>query len=260
VNPPWPLAIASLLPFLSRYLCRRLGLVKPNFQGVPIPAACGLTFVLAAPLALFLPGNGIAVMVAFVFGLLGLLDDLKGDRSVGGFRGHLKALFSGQPTTGSLKLIGGGLTALAGAGTLLWAGQFTPVWAAHTLIGGLLIALSANAVNLLDTRPGRAHFGFALLLLPSLRSAGGVAPLLLTVLIEWPFDARAKSMMGDTGANCLGALAGVLALQALPLWGQALLLTLLLALNIASERFSLQKVIEATPYLAWLDRRLGVRA
>ncbi|MGC4042850.1 MAG: hypothetical protein QM758_03525 [Armatimonas sp.] len=263
MNRFYLLALVPLLALLSRVLCKRLGLVKPNFQGIEIPAACGLTFVLAAPLALAWPKGGIPALTALIFGLFGLIDDIKGDRSVGGFKGHLKALFSGKATTGSIKLVGGGFTALAGAGALFWTGAVTPFWAAYTILGGALVALSANAVNLLDTRPGRAQFGFLLLLLPSLLTAKtmpAILPVLLAALIEWPFDARAKSMMGDTGANCLGALAGMLALQSLPLWGQGVLLALLLTLNLLSERYSIQKTIQSTPWLNWVDRYLGIRA
>ncbi len=248
---------------LSRWLCHKIGLIKPNFQGKPIPAATGLTFVFVSLLGLFISVSRQEIPwlgALFIFGILGFLDDKFGDRSIGGFHGHVRAIFKGKPTTGSLKLLGGGLTALGAAFFLhkdvLWV---------QILLQGLLIALSANSINLLDTRPGRAHFGFALLTIPSLiclRLAGISGPLalvLLAILIEWPFDARAKSMMGDTGANFLGALGGLLAVTSLPLWGQGALLILLLGLNVASERISLQKLISSTPALAWLDRCLGVR-
>ena len=50
---------------------------------------------------------GAALLVIGV-GLFGLLDDLAGDRSTRGFRGHLTALVRGRPTTGSWKLLAGG--------------------------------------------------------------------------------------------------------------------------------------------------------
>ncbi len=247
----------------SRFLCQKIGLIKPNFQNKPIPAATGLTFVLVSLVGLFIsvslqeiPWLG----AIFIFGSLGFLDDKFGDRRIGGFRGHIKAAFIGKPTTGSLKLLGGGLTALGSAFFL----HKDAAWI-QIILQGLLIALSANSINLLDTRPGRAHFGFALLTIPSLLCrglsgiSGPLALVLLAALIEWPFDARAKSMMGDTGANFLGALGGLLAVMHLPLWGQGALLILLLGLNMASERVSLQKLIVSTPALAALDRCLGVR-
>ena len=137
-------ATVILAPFLTRLLCRWLGLVKPNFRGQRIPAALGLTFVLIAAVhaaLLVVPRcfppvlppcpSGLlcdydlsdfyfgasrlirSLGVLLAFGLLGFIDDRWGNRSVGGFRGHLKSLFSGKPTTGGLKLIGGGIAALS---------------------------------------------------------------------------------------------------------------------------------------------------
>lgn len=244
-------ATVLLAPFLTRLLCHWLGLVKPNFRGERIPSALGLTFVLIAAVHLALADIALArpLVVLLAFGLLGFIDDRWGNRSVGGFRGHLKSLFAGKPTTGGLKLIGGGIAAL-------WY-----VWPlnAEALLGAALIALGANTINLLDLRPGRALFSFAVLLLPSLRGVTTLWPLLLGVMIEWPFDARAKGMLGDTGSNLLGALVGIAAVSALPLWAQAGLLVLLLALNLAAERVSITATIEKTPWLRALDRLLGVR-
>lgn len=241
------LVLCLVAPFLSRLLCRWLGLVKPNFRGERIPSALGLTFVLIA-LGL-LPRTWPLV----VFGLLGFIDDRWGSRAVGGFRGHLKALLTGKPTTGSLKLVGGGLAAL-GVGWQASQGHLP-----ETVLAGALVALSANTINLLDLRPGRALFGFALLLAPSVRAAVSFWPVLCGVLIEWPFDARAKGMLGDTGSNLLGALAGIAAVTALPLWGQGVMLSVLLLLNALAERYSITATIEKTPWLRWIDRRLGVR-
>lgn len=264
-------ALLALSPFLARRLCRALGRVRPNFRGDPIPASTGLTFLLVAAgaygaAALLSRGMmgaraPLFLLVAVGFGLLGLADDLWGTRAVGGFRGHLGALLRLRPTTGGVKLVGGGLVALAAAGLLRGPRP-------EALLDALVIALAANALNLLDVRPGRALAGFALLALPTLvlaawrgSAAGGalLLPLVLAALVEWPDDARARAMMGDAGSNLLGAVAGLAAVVEMPLWGRALLLLVLLALNAAAERFSITRVIEQTPWLAAIDRRLGVR-
>ena len=91
----------------GQWLARKLGLVKPNFQGAEIPAASGLTFLLLAPVSLAL-GAGTPVAVASALGVLGFLDDRFGDRSVGGFRGHLKALFSRKADDGLAEADGWG--------------------------------------------------------------------------------------------------------------------------------------------------------
>ena len=242
--------LALLCPVFTRMLCPELKLVKPNFQKKDIPAASGLSFLL--PLACY-P----ALWPAIVFGLLGLADDLWGSREVGGFKGHLKSLFSGKPTTGALKLFGGGFVALAAA----WLSF--PHEPLRLIVAAGIVALGANTLNVLDLRPGRACFGFALFLLPAAITApllfASLWPLAIVLAIEWWSDSRAHAMLGDTGSNLLGALAGILAVQALPFTGQVILLAVLLAINIAAERTSLNAVIQKTPWLRALDRKLGVR-
>jgi UDP-N-acetylmuramyl pentapeptide phosphotransferase/UDP-N-acetylglucosamine-1-phosphate transferase len=274
VNPVlWLWLAASLaLVFPARVLCRRLGTYlgreRPNFAGAIIPASSGLTHLLVCPIAYAVlsqlppafPQTHHTVtllLVACAFGLLGLIDDLWGSRAVGGFKGHIRALLTGKPTTGSAKLGGGGVIALWLG---VWHNGFTP----FALVDAALIALAANALNLLDVRPGRAQFGFAVLTLPAL-SVGGLPalfvafPLLASTASEWQADRQARAMMGDTGSNLLGACAGVLGCAFLPPAGRGLVLALLIALNLLSERVSLSALIERTPALRALDRRLGVR-
>jgi UDP-N-acetylmuramyl pentapeptide phosphotransferase/UDP-N-acetylglucosamine-1-phosphate transferase len=281
--------LLAVAPLVARMLCRAFGLLKPNFRGEKIPAAAGLTFLVVSGVVYgALLGNGTALgsfytpaflMVTLGFGLLGLIDDLWGSRSVGGFKGHLKALFSGRPTTGAIKLIGGGFVALA-ASYVLHRTDVAPL-----LCDAALIALAANALNLLDVRPGRALFGFTLLALPALldtllavrharftaptplpddllwQTPPGVliGPVVCAAAVEWLPDVRAKAMMGDTGSNLLGAAAGLAAAVSLPLWGRLALLALLVGLNLLAERVSLSALIERTPWLRALDRRLGAR-
>ncbi len=277
------LVLLAAAPLLARLLCRALGRVKPNFKGDLVPASAGLTFLLVgavADTALALSRAGIGerapvfLLVTVGFGLLGLLDDLFGTRAdAGGFRGHVRALFAGRPTTGGLKMLGGGALALAASWLLHAAGPPGrppgPAFFALVLLDALVIALAANALNLLDVRPGRALFGFVLLALPtavvvargeSLQGGALLGVLILAAGIEaWP-DASGKAMMGDTGSNLLGACAGLAAVIELPIWGRVVLFVLLAGLNLAAERVSLSAVIERTPLLRALDRRLGVRS
>jgi len=286
--------LLALAPLAARLLCAAFGLVKPNFRGEKIPAAVGITFLVVAGVVygVMTAAGGTALgafyapvflIVSLGFGLLGLIDDLFGSRDVGGFKGHLKALFSGHPTTGGIKLIGGGLVALFASYML--HRSLAPAVLPAFLLDAALIALAANSLNLLDVRPGRALFGFTLLSLPALvstlllvRAARFTAPtplpddvlwqtppgvllgpLVCATVLEWLPDARARAMMGDTGSNLLGAAAGLAAAVALPLWGRAVMLLVLVFLNIAAERVSLSKAIENTRWLRALDRRLGVR-
>jgi UDP-N-acetylmuramyl pentapeptide phosphotransferase/UDP-N-acetylglucosamine-1-phosphate transferase len=66
-------------------------------------------------------------------------------------------------------------------------------------------------------------------------------------------------MLGDAGANALGALVGLATLAALPTaTARWVVLSLLLFLNLMSEVVSFSSVIDAVPPLRYLDR-LGRR-
>jgi UDP-N-acetylmuramyl pentapeptide phosphotransferase/UDP-N-acetylglucosamine-1-phosphate transferase len=70
-----------------------------------------------------------------------------------------------------------------------------------------------------------------------------------------PLDLAAKGMLGDAGANPMGALLGLgfvlVSDGSTPVL--VAIVTILLALNLVSERVSFSKVIEDTPWLARLD-------
>lgn len=272
------LTLLVVAPLLARIACRLFGLEKANFRGDVIPGAVGLGFLLTcaicygtlsatdAPLAACAP---IFLLVSVGFGALGLLDDLWGSRAVGGFRGHLRALASGRPTTGAVKLIGGGLVALAASFLL----NVPHAWL-RIALDAAIIALAANTVNLLDVRPGRAQFGFLLLALPTLYAvlhqgwawvalhppaAVLLGPAALAALTEWWPDSGGRAMMGDTGSNLLGACAGLAAVTVLPLSGCFFLFAVLLAFNWGGEKVSYSEVIARTGWLRWFDRQLGAR-
>jgi len=158
---------------------------------------------------------------------LGLADDLWSGPERG-FRAHLRA----GRTTGVLKLVG-----IPAVGAL----------ATRSLSGGLLIGLAANALNQLDTRPGRAlkvYLAAALVL----RAPLGRAVLLL------PYDLREMAMLGDAGANALGALLGLSSVDRLTGAGRYAAIAALVGLTAFGERRSLGDLIERTPGLAQLDR------
>jgi len=259
----------AILPRLVRLLLAKLGMVRPNFQGTPIPVGFGLVILLwSAPiLALLMPLDPrghlqikayLAVLVGM--GLLGLLDDLKGDRRAAGLRGHLRAFLHGEITTGFVKAAGGLLLAIVVSRMRLHDG-----WA-DALLDGAIIALSANALNLLDVRPGRACAVFlaCALIVVAAQVARHRVPWLLFVvapaLLVYPRDARAEVMLGDTGSNLLGGTLGLsLVLVASPLAIRAGLLALLVVLHVISERHSLSALIEQNPVLRRLDALTGRR-
>lgn len=253
------------------WLTARYGLRRPNFRGDLIPSAFGLTVVLCSLFVYTFEwkaqglGTGSAaayVIVTLGFGVLGLLDDVRGDRSVGGFRGHLGTLRRGRLTTGAAKALGGGALSLTAAFLIDY-----PL-GGRMLVSALLIALSANALNLIDLRPGRCLFGFfggSVVVLGTLAAnhALGAGFLFYVALalavVLYPLDAGGRVMLGDTGANTLGAILGVAgALYFAPFW-QGVLVLLLLAFQVWCERHSLSRLIEETPWLRRLDRKIGVR-
>jgi Glycosyl transferase family 2 len=157
---------------------------------------------------------------------IGLADDLWSGPERG-FAAHLR---SGR-TTGMLKLVGIPLVGLART---------------RSLSGTLLFALAANAVNQLDTRPGRALKAY-LLAGMALRT-----PLALPVLLL-PYDLREMAMLGDGGSNALGALLGLKSVSRLTGRGRWIAIGALVGLTLLGERTSIGRLIERTPGLRRLD-------
>ncbi len=198
-------------------------------------------------------GSVAAGLVAGVgAGAAGLLDDLAGDSARKGLRGHLGALRQGRVTTGALKIAGIGASGLVGAALVdRDAGRrLGPA----TLVGGAVIAGSANLANLLDLRPGRALKATVLGGIPlALLGESAAASAVGAALGSLPADLRGETMLGDTGANAAGALVGTaLVARSGPL-GRGVALAVLTALTLASERVSFTRVIESTPVLRDLD-------
>jgi hypothetical protein len=203
-------------------------------------------------LVLFSVENQGLVVVTLGFFTFGLIDDLFEGGRARGFRGHLAALARGTITGGVIKIAGGGLVALiAGA---LWE---------TTLLEGLadavIVALSANLLNLLDLRPGRAAKAFLIWWAPVAavswqRAYFPVSAAVAAACVVWlPDDLRERGMLGDAGANMLGAVAGAGLALALPQPGKVVALTVLLLLTIASELWSFTAAIERARPLRWFD-------
>ncbi len=224
--------------------------------------------VLAVPLAI---GAAIAMSVGeaepdvvltllaagVAFATLGYVDDVYGSRHAGGFVGHARELMHGRLTTGSVKAFGGGIVGLLSAWTIGRRG----VW---ILVGGAVVALSANLSNLLDLRPGRTlkvWFPCAVALVMVGIPDGGdtvIAALGGGALVFCVYELRERVMLGDAGAGTLGGVLGVCAVAALGTTALAVVLAVLLGLTAASEAVSFSRVIEVVRPLRWADR-LGRR-
>ena len=235
---------------------------RTNHRGEPVtllegPAAA-TGAALAAALTPGLPGRTRAALVtaAVGAGALGGYDDLAGSGDRRGFRGHLGALAHGEVSTGAVKLGGIGVAGLA-ASALLGGGPLDGAVNAGLIAGG------ANLLNLFDLRPGRAIKVAALaagtIAATGRPAAGAVSGATLAgiplgaALALAGEDLGERAMLGDAGANALGAMLGAAAAASLPRPGRVAALAGVVALTAASEKISFTKVIRRTPPLHWLD-------
>ena len=275
MSRPRPLRVAAVAGVAAAAAYRAGALLPPawrapwqrtNHAGETVTLLEGPAYVLGATAGAALAGPAPA-LAGVAAGALGTLDDLAGDASSKGLRGHLGALAHGRLTTGSVKVAGLALTGLAAvvvvdrrAGTS--AAHPAPGGAPHsavaTLVGGAVVAASANLVNLLDLRPGRALKATSLAALPLFvrpgrPGTGAAAAALGAALALLGPDLAEEAMLGDTGANAAGALLGVALVERTRLAGRLGALAALAALTLASERVSFTQVIESTPGLRALD-------
>lgn len=278
---PLVLAFASavlLAPAVLRMLASA-GQLRPNYRGTTLPSPFGVLILAAALLALVpltlvhVLGSGdvfhaeLGPIAIYALGVmaLGLVDDAFGDRAAAvaasdsprrlpprGWRGHGAALAHGELSTGALKAVGSlGLALLATSMLGLSGGRW--------LLATAVLVLATNAFNLLDLRPGRAAKAFVLLGLGVGLGSGEARPLWSIGLFAAPalvaglYDLRERAMLGDTGANLLGALAGLWLVLALSGVGQAIALALLLAITVYGEVRSISGFVERTPGLRQLD-------
>jgi UDP-N-acetylmuramyl pentapeptide phosphotransferase/UDP-N-acetylglucosamine-1-phosphate transferase len=246
---------------------RAAELQRTNFHGRAVSLAGGPALAAGATVGAAFGARGAAATAAVVTagavsGAVGFYDDLVGNRpeqkAAKGFAGHLGALREGRVTSGLVKIAGVGGAALVASALL--SRDRPRGGALDVLLGAGVIAGTANLLNLLDLRPGRALKAGALIGAPlAIGRNGGVAAGALgagAALAQ--ADLNEEIMLGDAGANAFGALLGLaLAARTGPA-GRALALTVLAGLTAASEKVSFTKVIQDTPWLRRADE-LGRR-
>jgi UDP-N-acetylmuramyl pentapeptide phosphotransferase/UDP-N-acetylglucosamine-1-phosphate transferase len=250
-------------------------IARTNYRGREVSLAGGVALPLGATAGAVVGAeNGQVAAAAAIAGLgsglVGAYDDLVGvreeQRYAKGFHGHLAALRRGQVTSGMVKLAGVGVCGLGAAMMLTRNRTGRCRWnrTVDLVLDTGIIAGTANLVNLLDLRPGRALKAGIMAAAPLASRSGparGVAAGTLGAAAALiPEDLGESTMLGDSGANALGALLGTTMAARTGRVGRVVLLAGLVGLTAASERVSFTKVIASTPGLRQLDefgRRTG---
>ncbi len=267
------LAASIVLERTTRAVFAQPVLARQNYRGATLATASGLLVVVSviavegARTIIELLGasdgatarDRLAIVATVVaFGALGFIDDVLGDNAEKGLKGHVAAALHGRVTTGFIKLGGGAAFALVVAGAALGGS------AGRILVDAALIALAANMGNLFDRAPGRTIKVALVAWVPIAVVAGtGATGLALAVVIGaaiglLPSDLAERSMLGDTGANALGAALGLAVVLTVSPTARTIIAIVLLALTLVSEVVSFTAVIDRVPPLRALDR-LGRR-
>ena len=151
------------------------------------------------------------------------------------------------------------LKAAGSLGLALFAASYMGLSDQRWLLAAGVLVLATNVFNLLDLRPGRSAKVFVLLGAGLTIGASDLRPLWALGLFAAPalvagiYDLRERAMLGDTGANLLGALAGLWLVMTLSGTGQLIALALLLVVTLYGELRSISGFVERTPGLRELD-------
>ncbi len=122
-----------------------------------------------------------------------------------------------------------------------------------------LLIFYTNLFNLFDLRPGRAEKALVILCIGLCVGFWTLVPVELLgvflgpVLVGAWFTLREKAMLGDTGSNLLGAMAGVWLLATLDDTGRLAALGIAIAITIYGEFRSISKTVDSFPPLRLLD-------
>jgi UDP-GlcNAc:undecaprenyl-phosphate GlcNAc-1-phosphate transferase len=257
-------ATALIAPLLLRALLDS-GNVRANYRGRDLAFPFGVLSVagaLVASIPLLIVQqlkwtevfhSQMPAVALYVIGVafLGLVDDtLAGEPR--GWRAHGRAVLEMRLSTGALKAVGSlGLALLA----MSYAGLSTGRW----LLASAVLVLATNVFNLLDLRPGRSTKAFVLLAVGLALGAASLRPLWTVGLFAGPalvaggYDLRERVMLGDTGANLLGAIAGLLLVLTLSGTGQLVALIILGAITVYGDLRSITTLVERLPLLRQLD-------
>lgn len=266
------LVFAAILAQPTLRGLRAGGHTRPNYRERSLPFPFGVLIVAAALLALvpltlierlahtaiLYPRLLPVAIYALGVACLGLIDDTLGGAGHSGalgprgWRGHGAAAMRGEPSTGALKAAGS-------LGLALLVTDYAGLSIGRWLLASAVLVLTTNAFNLLDLRPGRAIKVFVLLGagltigVRELRPLWTLGLFVGPVLIAGVYDLRERAMLGDTGANLLGGLAGLWLVLTLSQTGQLIALGLLVVVTVYGELRSISELVQRVPLLRELD-------
>jgi len=248
------------IPFLYNMLLSN-GCTSLNYNKKEIPLGMGLIFVLIQSFVVYIflfflktDDNRIYsyIIAILLMGLVGIIDDIIGEKEIKGFKGHMRALLKGKLTTGGVKAIVGFFISILIS--LLISGSYLEL-----ILNTLVIALFTNLINLFDLRPGRASKVFiflaiVLIITGSDKAYGYIIFSALGIIaIYIPYDLKSLAMMGDVGSNALGITLGLFCIFTHTITLKLIYFILLLFLHIISENYSFSKIISKNRFLNYLD-------
>lgn len=253
-------AVLALVPLMLIERLGRVAILYPRFEAAAIytlgVALLGLIDdTLGSQVGDRSPGAGPDACSSGSLGISGATGASGGtavNAAPRGWRGHGRAVLRGELSTGVVKA-GGSL------GLALLAMNLTGLSTGRWLLASAVLVLATGALNLLDLRPGRAVKAFVVLGAALTIGAGELRTLWTLGLFAGPaliagaYDLRERAMLGDTGSNLLGALAGLWLVFSLGETGQLIALGLLVALTVYGELRSISTLVERVPLLRRLD-------
>lgn len=236
--------------------------IDVNYRGLKIPISVGIVFIYSQLFIVYLisliveklDNNIIMYLFSLVFmGMIGLLDDLIGNKDVKGFKGHISQIFKGQLSTGALKALTGLLLSIIFS-------QFVSENILMLIINILIIVLFTNSINLFDLRPGRGCKIFIILsIILLLTSKNNIFEYILYSALGFcvaflPFDLGEKAMMGDIGSNSLGITLGIYCVITNEFSYKIMYLLLLIVIHLVGEKYSITKIINNNRFLSFIDK------
>lgn len=261
----------SLLYFIGAYLLTRMllpiflqmltvpAVMKDNWQGRSIPALTGLIFpvimTIMGLIQMIINREKSIVLVnlfaVIAVSFLGFIDDILGTPDQKGLKGHLFHFLNHKKiSTGLLKAVGTGVISL-------WIIVYKGSTGLNMVIEWLVLVLTANFINLLDLRPGRALKGTIFLvfmgMIISTQQISLGAVVLGIILAYAPFDMSGQAMLGDTGSNTLGMISGLLIIQGSQ-YIKIVILFSLVVIHVIAEKHSLTRIINDNYWLNRIDR------